>query len=148
MKIKLDITGIEDIELKNKGIEPYTFTRIFCSVLYETTSDSIVQKALVDTGAIVSLLPRRIWKRLKIKIIGEHEVKGIVKKNECVLPVKIGIVNCKLVDSQNETQWIPIVAYCVDSDDVPVLLGMKDALDRFKVEIDVKSGIGCVSIQD
>lgn len=142
MIIKLDITEIEDVELKEKNIKPYLFTRIFCSALYEAESGHILQKALVDTGAIVSLLPKRIWKKLKIDFVGEHTVKGIVKKQECVLPVKIGVLNCKLVDDENETPSINILAYCVDSDDVPVIMGMKDALDKFKIEIDIKTGTG------
>lgn len=147
MIIKLDITEIEDIELKEKNIKPYLFTRIFCSVVYETESDYIIQKALVDTGAIVSLLPKRIWERLKMDFIGEHTVKGIVKRQECVLPVKIGTLNCKLIDDQNETPWFSILAYCVDSDDVPVILGMKDALEKFKIEIDAKTETGYLTFE-
>lgn len=142
MKIKLDIAEIEDVELKEKDIKPNSFTRIFCSVLCETDSDPLFQKALVDTGAIVSLLPVRIWSKLKINFIGEHTVKGIVKRKECILPVKIGILSCKVIDDENETPWISILTYCVDSDDVPVIFGMKDALDGFKIEINTKLNEG------
>lgn len=148
MIIKLDVTEIEDIELKEKNIKPHFFTRIFCSILYEAESGYIVQKALVDTGAIVSLLPKQIWERLKIEFIGEHTVKGIVKTKECTMPVKIGYLNCKLIDEQNETPVINMLVYCVDSDDVPVILGMKDALDKFDIKINTKSKSGHLTFEN
>ena len=156
-KINLRILDIEDIELKRIGKLPYVFTRIFAFVGYKKketnasersetpsqVSDFFIRRAIVDTGAVVSLLPIAIWKQLDIKFIGYHTIKGIVKKQSCSLPVKIGFVETKLIDeSSNETPVFTSLVYCADSNEVPIIFGLKDALDKFKIEIDIKQKQG------
>lgn len=150
-KINLRILDIEDIELKRLDKAPYIFTRIFVFVGYkkkETSASSqvgdfFVRRAIVDTGAVVSLLPIAIWKQLGIKFIGYHTIKGIVKKQSCSLPVKIGFVETKLIDElKNETPIFTSLVYCADSNEVPLIFGIKDALDKFKLEINVKQKEG------
>lgn len=137
VKINLKILEIEDVELKQNSIEPYLFTRIYITLCYKTKEDLFVyEQGLVDTGAIVSLLPKRVWGRLPIEIIGDHYIKGIVKKKECTLPVKIAKVKNKLIDEfGNETSEFITTVYCVDSDDVPLILGLKEVMDKLDLHI-------------
>ena len=143
-KIELKIVNIEDVELKKINKEPYLFTRIFVLVGYKKKEgDFFMRRAIVDTGAVVSLLPISIWNQLEIKFIGYHTIKGIVKKQSCSMPVKIGFVETKLVDElDNETMTFTSVVYCADSNEVPLIFGMKDALDKFKIEINIKQKEG------
>ncbi|MBI3026517.1 hypothetical protein HYY70_00235 [Candidatus Woesearchaeota archaeon] len=111
-KINLRILDIEDVELKKSDKAPYIFTRIFTFVGYK-------------------------------KNVGYHTIKGIVKKQSCSLPVKIGFVETKLIDElKNETHVFTSLVYCADSNEVPVILGIKDALDKFNIEINVKQRYG------
>ena len=137
VKINLNILEIEDIELKRGSISPYLFTRIYATVGYKTKEGLFIyEQGLVDTGAIVSLLPRRVWEKLSIKIIGQHYIKGVIKKKECVLAVKIAKVRSKLIDEfGNETFEFDKIAYCADSDDIPLILGLKEAIDRLNLHI-------------
>lgn len=143
-KINLRILDIEDVELKKSDKAPYIFTRIFTFVGYKKKNgDFFIRRAIVDTGAVVSLLPISIWKQLDIKFVGYHTIKGIVKKQSCSLPVKIGFVETKLIDElKNETHVFTSLVYCADSNEVPVILGIKDALDKFNIEINVKQRYG------
>ncbi len=143
-KISLRILDIEDIELKRIGKLPYLFTRIFIFVGYKKKNgDFFIRRAIVDTGAVVSLLPISIWKQLDIKFVGYHTIKGIVKKQSCSLPVKIGFVETKLIDElKNETSVFTSLVYCADSNEVPLIFGLKEALDKFKMEINIKQKEG------
>ena len=144
MKINLRILDIEDVELKRTNKTLYVFTRIFVLVVYKKKSgDYFIRRAIVDTGAVVSLLPVAVWNQLDITFIGFHTIKGIVKRQSCSLPVKIGFVDTKLIDeSKNETSIFRSLVYCADSNEVPIIFGLKDALDKFKIEINVKQKEG------
>lgn len=144
VKINLKVVDIEDIELKKLDKSPFIFTRIFAFIGYKKKdSGFFIRRAIVDTGAVVSLLPIAIWKQLDIEFVGYHNIKGIVKKQSCSIPIKIGFVETKLIDeSKNETVSFRSLVYCADSNEVPVIFGMKDALDKFKIEINVKQGFG------
>jgi len=50
------------------------------------TGRSISIKALVDTGAILTVIPRRIAEELQLPVIGRRRtatVKGVVELDEC-----------------------------------------------------------------
>lgn len=140
IKINLRVLDIEDIELKRLDKAPYIFTRVFAFVGYKKKNgDFFIRRAIVDTGAVASLLPIGIWKQLDINFIGYHSIKGVVKKQSCLLPVKIGFAKCKLLDeSGNETPVFTSLVYCADSNEVPVIFGMKDGLDKFRIELNIK----------
>lgn len=146
ININLRIIDIEDIELRKLNRAPYLFTRVFALVAYKKKKKDkffFIRRTIVDTGAVVSLLPRAIWEQLDIEFLGSHQVKGIVKKKECILPVKIGLVKTKLLDEQNnQTPTFTSLVYCADSNEVPIIFGMKDALDKFKIEINTKQKQG------
>ncbi len=135
-RIYLKILEIEDIELKQKRIEPHIFNRIYATVGYKAKDSFSYEEGLVDTGAIVSLLPKMVWKKLMVEPLGHHQIKGIVKKNECALPVMIAKVTCKLLDEfGNESSEFNSIVYCAESDDVPVILGLKGILDKLNLHI-------------
>ncbi|GEM_PF-2943725 len=143
-KISLKVLDIEDVELKRLDRAPYIFTRIFTFVAYKKKEgDFFIRRAIVDTGAVASLLPISIWKQLDIEFIGYHTIKGVVKKASCLLHVKIGFVKCKVMDElKNETPEFTSLAYCADSNEVPLIFGMKDGLDKFNIEINIKQKQG------
>mgnify|MGYP001614353185 FL=1 len=139
IKIELKIVDIEDVQLKKLDKKPYIFTRIFALVGYKKKDGSLfIRRTVVDTGAVVSLLPMSIWKQLDIKFFGYHIIKGVVKRESCSIPVKTGFIETKVIDEQNETPTFTSLVYCADSNEVPLILGIKDALDKFKIEINVK----------
>ncbi|NIM14837.1 MAG: hypothetical protein GTO45_22860 [Candidatus Aminicenantes bacterium] len=64
------------------------------------TSDSWSkpESAIVDTGAPISLIPYKIWRKCLTKVIGETELRGVIAKKECVMPVKVAKIELRLID--------------------------------------------------
>lgn len=93
--------------------------------------------AVFDTGAGISLLPRRVSEDLGIDKYVPHKLAGISKKPECLLPVSITRIKSKILDSYgNESPEFDMWVALADRDDVPSILGMKDIINNFKFESD------------
>ena len=50
--------------------------------------------------------------------------------------MNIGKIKLKLIDEENETGEIEIYAYLAMTDEVPLIIGLKDLLTRFRVCFD------------
>lgn len=131
---KFDNPDLVDIDI---GI-----IRLFCEVAFVTEegyTDSY--SAVLDTGAPVSVIPYQIWSMLKVKKIRSYGIRGIVPKKECSLPVTIGEVSCILLDKEESTRRIKVKAYLAHSNEVPLIIGFKDILDRCGVYLDFRKNI-------
>ncbi len=89
--------------------------------------------AIVDTGAPISLVPYRIWRKYINEVIGETELRGVIPKKECVMPVKVAIVRIRLVDPEYTTEEIELKAYLALSEDVPLIIGFENLLSEFNI---------------
>ena len=92
--------------------------------------------AIIDTGVFISLIPLSIWENVEYGKIARHSVKGIVPKKECSVDVIIGRIKVKLIDEENESDEMEIYAYLAMTDEVPLIIGFKDLLSRFRVCFD------------
>lgn len=92
--------------------------------------------AIIDTGAPVSLIPESIWEQCDVQKFGDDKIRGIVPKEDCALAVAAGQIRCVLFDDQNETPELFCRADLAYSDEVPLLLGFKDLLERMNVCFD------------
>lgn len=89
--------------------------------------------AIVDTGAPISLIPHKIWRRCITKVIGETELRGVIPKKECVMPVKVATIGLRLIDPEYATETIEIKAYLAPNDNVPLVIGFEKLLSEFDV---------------
>ncbi|MBI1742897.1 hypothetical protein HYR54_07495 [Candidatus Acetothermia bacterium] len=132
MRVKLFFTVGRNpkLEKKVKGIE---IIRLKCWVQFKKTQGwTDPYRALVDTGAPISLIPFSLWDASEHKVLADHSVSGVVPKPECSIPIKVGTLSCKLVDTEgHESKEMEIHAYFALNDDVPLILGFKDVLARF-----------------
>lgn len=144
-KIKLFIEQGYDPFLESK-IKNYLITRLFCLVKFKMKNGewSKAYPALVDTGAYTSVIPASKWKDFKLETITTHEMRGIVAKKECYVPVIIGKVKISITDGIKETKELETHAFCALTDSVPLILGVKDLLDRLKLTVDIKNREGFV----
>ena len=71
----------------HKGIRLFTMAQ-FLTAKGWTISEIVI----IDTGAPITLLPNRIWKRIQTEIIGETKLRGIIPKKECSLCVKVALI--------------------------------------------------------
>jgi len=89
--------------------------------------------AIVDTGAPISLVPYRIWRKCTNEVIGEAELRGVIPKKECVMPVKVAVVRLRLVEPEYATEGIEVKAYLAPIDEVPLIIGFENILSEFNV---------------
>ncbi|MDI6792055.1 MAG: hypothetical protein QME81_04210 [bacterium] len=116
--------------------------RPFCEVAFvskEGYTDSY--SAILDTGAPVSVIPYQIWSMVEVNEIRDYAIRGVVPKRECSLPVTIGEISCILLDKEQSTKRIKVKSYLAHSNEVPLIIGFKDLLDRFGLYLDFKKNL-------
>ena len=65
--------------------------RVFSLIKLKTRDGwSETYRALIDTGAHTSVIPKYIWKSSEHRITGAYEVRGLVPNDDCKMDVKIG----------------------------------------------------------
>lgn len=135
-KIALSFKEAVDLELLEQGVG-IKLVRIIGQARFRSREGwTDLYPVIIDTGAPVSVLPRRIWDRVEVKRLAEHTLRGIVPKKECSLPVVVGELTCLLADEENVTPYLSILAYLADTDEIPPLIGFAGILDKFKINID------------
>ncbi|MBC8229349.1 hypothetical protein H8E77_07380 [bacterium] len=113
--------------------------RLCCDVAFRTASGiTAPYRAIIDTGAPLSLLPLYVWKQCKVKKIRDSAIRGVVPRPECILPVTLADITCMLVDGRNKTSELPIKAQLAHTDEVPLVIGFRDLLDNVELYIDYK----------
>lgn len=145
-KVRLFFDAFEYEELNQKVKEKFEIIRLRCGVQFkDNNSWTETYDAIVDTGAYCSLIPLSIWENLPVEKISKYKIKGIQTKEECSIPVIIGKITCILVDREgNETSENHMYALLALVDNVPLILGFKDLLSKFKVIFDFRTKDGFV----
>ncbi len=120
--------------------------RIISIIILKTKSGwSKPRFSIIDTGAHTSILPLTVWKEADVEIFGDYFVRGLVPKEECVLPVKIGWIHGMIIDRLgNRTSELRFRAYLAPTDDVPLIIGFKDLMEKCELQFDSKSLIGYI----
>lgn len=135
-KVKLFFREFKSSDIE-KCISNYKLIRLMCKLRLKTHTDWTPPiKAIVDTGAHISTLPFSLWKSMEVEVIGESKLRGIIPKKECEVSVAVGKVKCMLVDMENHTNEIEIHAFLSLIDEIPLIIGFKDLLEKFKVCFD------------
>ena len=133
-KIKLFYETYNDPDI-SKFIENYNIIRlkgIIRFIHHENYSDPF--KAIIDTGAHISLIPHYMWKNLNIEDLGKYEVRGISNKPECNIPSIIGRLEIIIQDRLgNSTNKLKIHSCLALTNEVPLIMGFKDLLSKFQV---------------
>jgi hypothetical protein len=97
--------------------------------------------AILNTGAHTSLLPLSLWEELDVQIIADYFVRGLVPKEECKVEVKVGWIKGKIVDKKgNATPETKFKAFLALTDKIPLIVGFKDLLDKYRISIDASTG--------
>ena len=111
--------------------------RLWCGIKFETDNGlTATYPAIVDTGAHISLIPKRIWSTSKVKILADHYVRGLIPKPECKMGVKVGEISGYLVDQEGITSKYKFLGYLAPTNDVPIIMGFRELLTKFRVCFD------------
>lgn len=132
-KINIEINrNFRDEELESKISDFKPITRLFAKIKFNNLE--FPEDAFVDTGAHISLIPFYIWKKLDAQIIAEHEMKGPIP--EKTIPVNVGYVKATLLDEEgNMSKQIKFLSYLAFTNKVPLILGIRDLLEKFDLHI-------------
>ncbi len=144
MKVKVRISKERDEEL-NETVPDFGDSirlRTWVKFRMRDINWSKTGSAIIDTGAPISVLPYDLWCKLKVEILATgYSMRGIIPREECKLPVDIGEVHCVLLDEEgNKTKEMKIYAFLAFADLIPVVLGFKFLLERFKICFDCEEG--------
>jgi hypothetical protein len=142
IRVNLTLLKQFDIELLKKVPNYDELLRVIGWIQFKASKSwTEPSRAIIDTGAHTSLLPLSLWKEIDAEIISDHYVRGLVPKPECKIDVKVGWVSDKIVDWQgNETPEIKFRAFLASVDNIPLILGFKDLLERYSINIDAVKG--------
>jgi len=133
MKIQLSFSSEPVIDTKNE-VELHKGIRLLTVVQFRTTETwSDPQIAIVDTGAPISLVPQKIWKKCGVDILGETELRGVIPKKECTLQVQAAKICLRLLDPEYVTEEIETKAYLAQTDNIPLVIGFEKLLSEFNV---------------
>ncbi len=137
------------LEARSSGIGE--FTRLFCYIRFKTHnngwSDSL--QAIVDTGAPVSLIPLDVWSEAETEVLTDFEIGGINPRQECTLPVLVGKIKCILVDeNKNQSKELEILSYFATTNKVPLLIGFKNLLCEFVMNLNPHGECYLLQIED
>lgn len=148
IRVNIDFIKQYDPELLRKYPDYDGFLRIISTITLKTKSGwSKPRMAIIDTGAHTSILPLTVWEESDVEILGDYFVRGVVPKKECVLPVKIGWVRAMILDRfGNRTSELRFRAYLAPTDDVPIIIGFKDLMDKGELNFNSKSFTGYIEI--
>jgi len=106
-----------------------SLTRIGTVIKNPFAGKAITTKALVDTGATLTVVPRRIAEELQLPVIGRRRVvtaKGTAELDECV----------GIVEVMGRKAYVHMLA----SNDVDVVLIGATTLETLGLEVDLTTG--------
>ena len=122
--------------------------RIQCRVQFKTAEGYCEpEKAIVDTGAPISLIPFDMWRHAEIEYLGEDYLRGVVPKGECYLPADIGRIKAVLIDKDgNTSDELTFLAYLPFTNKVPLFIGLMELIEKGIVWSDLRNRNGYIEL--
>ncbi len=121
-----------DRVLEQKIPDLLPLVRLFCRIKFAGAELSEI--AMLDTGAHISLIPFYLWKKLDTQVVAEHVMKGAIPDKS--IPVNVGYVKARIIDGEgNISKEIRFLSYLAFTNNVPLILGMRDLLEKFDIHI-------------
>src|SRR5437868_271486 len=74
---------------------------------------------IIDTGAPLSLFPRRMWQQADTRDMGRIRIGGVIRKAECMLDVTLATAVIAIRDRTTQLGPMEVHALLADTDDVP-----------------------------
>jgi hypothetical protein len=142
IRVNLTLLRQFDVELLKKIHDYGGLLRVVGWVRFKASRGwTEPSRAIVDTGAHTSLLPLSLWEEIDTEIISDYQVRGLVPNPECKIDVKVGWVTGRIVDGQgNETPETKFRAFLALVDNIPLIIGFKDFLEKYRINIDAVEG--------
>jgi len=91
---------------------------------------TLFERAVIDTGAPVSVFPPSIWKQSRYTPLGHVRIGGLARREECLVPAILAEIDCILSDGQRSLGPLRMHAYLAEIENAPRLIGMLGFLER------------------
>ncbi len=135
--INLSLYEILDPELLDEGIR-LRLIRLICYLRFATSEGwSGVERAIVDTGAPVAVIPWSIGNRIAVRPLSTRvmEIHGISAddQEQPFVPARLAEVTCVLLDQTRVSPSLRLKAYLMPDDATPLVLGFEDLLTSYEL---------------
>lgn len=88
----------------------------------------------------MSAIPFYVWKEVPVERLGQYEIEGISPKPECKVPALVGKITCMVTDEEGSKRAsVKIHTYLVLIDEIPLVIGFRGLLEKFKVCFDYET---------
>lgn len=135
MTLELEVRRFLDLEALDYGIQLFSF-RIWTRVQFWCPNGwSPVLRALIDTGAPYSVLPKSLWTNLDCQHGFRTTLGGLVSLPSATLKARLSQVTCLVSDLAMSGPPLRFWALLAEGE-VPLVLGCAGFLDRTRLSLD------------
>lgn len=141
IRINLRIKTILDLEAIEHNIE-LPLVRFKTDVKFWTDSSWTRSfDGIIDTGSPITLIPKFIGEVISSKFLSTHNfgISGISPKDTAPLPANLASVSCILLDNTNISFPLNIRCYLLQTNEMPLVIGILDILTISKLLCDYKN---------
>jgi len=135
MVIDLEVRRFLDLEALDHGIKLFSF-RVWTRTQFTCPGGwTPVLRALIDTGAPFSVLPKSLWTSIESEGGFTTSLRGLIPLRSAVLKAQFAQVTCVVSDLKSRSRPLKLWALLADGE-VPLVLGCAGFLDRAKLTLD------------
>ena len=132
MVIELGVRRFLDLEALEHGFQVFSF-RVLAWVQFKRSDGwTPLFRALIDTGAPFSVLPKSLWTDLQIEAGFSTILRGLVPLKSAVLNARLAQVTCRVSDLKMSSPFLKFWALLADGE-VPLVLGCSGFLERARL---------------
>jgi len=142
MVIRLLVRTHLDLDALEAGVA-LLLIRITAAVSILTPSGwSLPREAIIDTGNPVTLVPHRAWSGASVEFLTPtyRVIQGLGSTAQTAIRGRLGRLTLSIEDGQTSSPPIETVAYLLDDDRAPLLLGCEGILTRAILTTNLAAG--------
>lgn len=142
MVIRLLVRAHLDLEALEAGVALHLI-RITAAVSILTPSGwSLPREGIIDTGNPVTLVPHRAWSGASVEFLTPtyRPLQGLGSTAQTAIRGRLGRLTLSIEDGQTSSPPLQTVAYLLDDDRAPLLLGCEGILTRAILTTNLAAG--------
>jgi len=148
--INLRLYEILDPDLLDEGVR-LRLIRLICHLRFTAPAGwSEVERAIIDTGAPVAMIPWSIWNHIAVRLLSGRVVNiyGISANGQeySFVPARLGEVTCVLLDQTRVSPPLRLKAYLMPDDATPLVLGFEDLLTSYELLCGYVRNVACLRL--
>ena len=135
VSVELTVRRFLDLEALDHGWQVWAFRVLVSAQFRRPDGWTPAFRALVDTGAPFSVLPKSLWVDLRVEGGFATHLRGLIPLPSAVLKARLAQVTCLVSDLKTTTSPIKFWVLLAEGE-VPLVLGCSGFLDRATLFLD------------